>query len=161
MTAHIACSALVYVLATLVACGATHTPASQPVRPAQPLTSAGALTGQNAPPPGSNLQDMLDLYAVKRQIARIQWNESHRSTPEQARARYTGNGPGTGSDGRLFKTRRGARGRYVPTSGRALSNNAFTRVCRKSRELALTQVEKRSPLERFRTICVMRPCHSG
>jgi hypothetical protein len=78
MTARIACSALVYVLATLVACGAAATPALQPVRSAQPVTSAGPLTGQNAPPPGSNLQDMLDLYAVRRQIARIRWNESHR-----------------------------------------------------------------------------------
>jgi integrase len=54
----------------------------------------------------------------------------------------------TAPDGRLFVTRRGAGGRYLPTSGRAFSNNAYTRVWRRARALALTPAEAASPLAR-------------
>jgi hypothetical protein len=55
---------------------------------------------------------------------------------------------GTTPDGRLFVTRRGAGGRYLPTSGRTLSNNAYTRVWRRARAMALTPAEASSPLAR-------------
>ena len=51
-----------------------------------------------------------------------------------------------GPDGRLFVTRRGPGGRYLPTTGRPLSSNAYTRVWRKARETALTPAQQRSPL---------------
>jgi integrase len=53
-----------------------------------------------------------------------------------------------GSDGRLFVTRRGPGGRYVPTAGRPIPNNAYTTAWRKAREAALTQAQQRSPLAR-------------
>ena len=53
---------------------------------------------------------------------------------------------GASRDGRLFVTRRGAGGRYLPTTGRALSNSAYTRVWHKARAKALTEAEQRSPL---------------
>ncbi len=54
----------------------------------------------------------------------------------------------TGADGRLFVTRRGPGGRYVPTAGQPIPNNAYTRVWRKAREKALTPTQQRSPLAR-------------
>lgn len=53
---------------------------------------------------------------------------------------------GTAKDGRLFVTRRGAGGRYLPTTGRPLSSNAYTRVWRKARARALSEAEHASPL---------------
>jgi integrase len=55
---------------------------------------------------------------------------------------------GTSRDGRLFVSRRGAGGRYLPTTGRSLSNNAYTRVWRKARQKALSEAEQTSPLAR-------------
>ena len=53
---------------------------------------------------------------------------------------------GTDRDGRLFVTRRGAGGRYLPTIGQPVSSNAYGRVWRKARETALTEAEQASPL---------------
>ena len=55
---------------------------------------------------------------------------------------------GTGPNGRLFVTRRGPGGRYVPTAGQPIPNNAYTKVWRNAREAALTPVQQRSPLAR-------------
>ena len=55
---------------------------------------------------------------------------------------------GTSPDGRLFVTRRGAGGRYLPTRGRSLSNNAYTRVWRKARQMAFSKAQEASPLAR-------------
>jgi integrase len=41
---------------------------------------------------------------------------------------------GADREGRLFVTRRGAGGRYLPTTGRSFSSNAYGRVWRKARE---------------------------
>lgn len=48
--------------------------------------------------------------------------------------------------GRLFVTRRGPGGRYVPTAGQPIPNNAYTTAWRKAREAALTPAQQRSPL---------------
>ncbi len=53
---------------------------------------------------------------------------------------------GTGPDGKLFVTRRGPGGRYVPTAGQPIPNNAYTTAWRKAREAALTDAQQRSPL---------------
>jgi hypothetical protein len=49
---------------------------------------------------------------------------------------------GTSPDSRLFVTRRGAGGRYLPTTGRSLSNNAYTRVWRKARQVAFSKPQQ-------------------
>jgi ABC-type nitrate/sulfonate/bicarbonate transport system substrate-binding protein len=51
-------------------------------------------------------------------------------------------GPGQ----KLFVTRRGPGGRYVPTRGRPIPNNTYTRVWQKARRNALTPAQQRSPL---------------
>jgi integrase len=48
----------------------------------------------------------------------------------------------------LFVTRRGPGGRYVPTAGQPVPNNAYTKVWRDARAKALTPVQQRSPLAR-------------
>ncbi len=53
-----------------------------------------------------------------------------------------------GPYGRLFVTRRGPGGRYVPTAGQSIPNNTYTREWRLAREAALTPVQVRSPLGR-------------
>jgi integrase len=53
-----------------------------------------------------------------------------------------------GSDGKLFVTRRGPGGRYVPTAGRPIPNNTYTRVWRDARAKVLTPAQQRSPLAR-------------
>jgi len=55
---------------------------------------------------------------------------------------------GTGPDGRLFVTRRGPGGRYVPTTGRPFSSNAYGRVWKRARQKALSEAECASPLAR-------------
>jgi integrase len=52
------------------------------------------------------------------------------------------------ADGRLFVTRRGPGGRYVPTAGQPIPNNAYTKAWRDARERALTTAQVRSPLAR-------------
>jgi hypothetical protein len=54
--------------------------------------------------------------------------------------------PGPG--GRLFVTRRGPGGRYVPTAGQPIPNNTYTREWRLARQTALTPAQQRSPLAR-------------
>jgi len=49
-------------------------------------------------------------------------------------------------NGRLFVTRRGPGGRYVPTLGQPIPNNAYTTAWRLAREKALTAAQVRSPL---------------
>ncbi|GAA0717910.1 tyrosine-type recombinase/integrase [Dactylosporangium roseum] len=51
-------------------------------------------------------------------------------------------------NGRLFVTRRGPGGRYVPTAGQPIPNNAYTTAWRKARKRALTPAQARSPLAR-------------
>lgn len=53
---------------------------------------------------------------------------------------------GTGPNGKLFVTRRGPGGRYVPTAGQPVPNNAYTKVWRDARAAALTPAQQRSPL---------------
>jgi integrase len=48
--------------------------------------------------------------------------------------------------GRLFVTRRGPGGRYVPTLGQPIPNNAYTTAWRRARAKALTAAQVRSPL---------------
>jgi site-specific recombinase XerD len=55
---------------------------------------------------------------------------------------------GTGPEGRVFVTRRGPGGRYVPGVGRPPSNNTYTRVWRKARTMALSEAQQASPLAR-------------
>jgi len=55
---------------------------------------------------------------------------------------------GTGANGRLFVTRRGPGGRYVPTAGQPIPNNTYTRVWREARRKALSEAQQRSPLAR-------------
>ena len=55
---------------------------------------------------------------------------------------------GTGTNGRLFVTRRGPGGRYVPTAGQPIPNNTYTRVWREARRKALSEAQQRSPLAR-------------
>lgn len=50
------------------------------------------------------------------------------------------------ANGRLFVTRRGPGGRYVPTAGQPVPNNAYTKVWRTARQAALTVAQQRSPL---------------
>jgi hypothetical protein len=52
----------------------------------------------------------------------------------------------TGTDGRLFVTRRGPDGRHRPTAGRPLNGNAYTRVWHKARTAALTEAQAATPL---------------
>ncbi|RSM44963.1 integrase, partial [Actinoplanes sp. ATCC 53533] len=51
-----------------------------------------------------------------------------------------------GTNGRLFVTRRGPGGMYVPTAGRPVTRNAISTAWRKARKVALTPAEYRSPL---------------
>lgn len=53
---------------------------------------------------------------------------------------------GTGPNGKLFVTRRGPGGRYVPTAGQPIPNNAYTKVWRDARAAVLTPAQQRSPL---------------
>jgi integrase len=53
-----------------------------------------------------------------------------------------------GSNGRLFVTRRGPGGKYRPTAGQPLTNNAYGTAWRKAREKTLTPAQQRSPLAR-------------
>jgi integrase len=53
-----------------------------------------------------------------------------------------------GVNGRLFVTRRGPGGKYRPTAGQPLRNNAYGTAWRKAREKVLTPVQQRSPLAR-------------
>jgi integrase len=53
-----------------------------------------------------------------------------------------------GTDGKLFVTRRGPGGRYVPTAGRPVPNNTYGKAWRDAREQALTPAQQRSPLAR-------------
>ena len=50
------------------------------------------------------------------------------------------------ADGRLFVTRRGPGGRYVPTAGQPIPNNTYTREWRLARAAVLTPAQLRSPL---------------
>jgi integrase len=47
---------------------------------------------------------------------------------------------------KLFVTRRGPGGKYVPTQGQPIPNNTYTRVWRNARQKALSPVQQRSPL---------------
>ncbi|MEV6932060.1 hypothetical protein AB0M46_47280 [Dactylosporangium sp. NPDC051485] len=49
-------------------------------------------------------------------------------------------------NGRLFVTRRGPWGRYVPTLGQPIPNNTYTTAWRKAREKVLTPAQQRSLL---------------
>ncbi|BEL10032.1 integrase [Actinoplanes sichuanensis] len=49
-------------------------------------------------------------------------------------------------DGRLFVTRRGPGGRYVPTLGQPIPSNSYGKAWRDAREATLTPVQLRSPL---------------
>ena len=51
-------------------------------------------------------------------------------------------------DGRLFVTRRGPGGRYVPTAGQPVPSNAYGKAWRDARNAALTAAQVRSPLAR-------------
>ncbi|MFG1607425.1 tyrosine-type recombinase/integrase [Actinoplanes sp. NPDC049265] len=51
-----------------------------------------------------------------------------------------------GTNGRLFVTRRGPGGMYVPTAGRPVTRNAISTAWRKARKATLTPAEYRSPL---------------
>jgi integrase len=53
---------------------------------------------------------------------------------------------GVGPEGRIFVTRRGPGGRFVPGVGRPPSNNTYTRVWRKARKAALTEAQQATPL---------------
>jgi integrase len=53
-----------------------------------------------------------------------------------------------GSNGKLFVTRRGPGGRYVPTAGQPIPNNTYGRAWRDARTKALTPAQQRSPLAR-------------
>jgi integrase len=53
---------------------------------------------------------------------------------------------GVGPEGRIFITRRGPGGRFVPGVGRPPSNNTYTRVWRKTRTMALTEAQQATPL---------------
>jgi integrase len=55
---------------------------------------------------------------------------------------------GSGKDGRIFVTQRGPTGRYRPSHGQPISNNAYTRVWKKARAAALTPQQVASPLAR-------------
>ena len=50
--------------------------------------------------------------------------------------------------GRLFVTRRGPGGRYVPSLGKPLRSTAYTKVWRAARDRALTSAQAESPLAR-------------
>jgi integrase len=52
------------------------------------------------------------------------------------------------ADGRLFVTRRGPGGRYVPTAGQPIPSNSYGKAWRDAREAALTSVQVRSALAR-------------
>jgi integrase len=54
----------------------------------------------------------------------------------------------SGPSRRLFVTRRGPGGRYVPTAGQPIPNNAYAKVWRDARAKALTPAQQRSPLAR-------------
>ncbi len=49
-------------------------------------------------------------------------------------------------DGRLFVTRRGPGGRYVPTLGQPIPSNSYGKAWRDAREATLTPMQLRSPL---------------
>lgn len=51
-------------------------------------------------------------------------------------------------DGRLFVTRRGPGGRFVPTAGQPIPSNAYGKAWRHARKTALTPAQVRSPLAR-------------
>lgn len=51
-------------------------------------------------------------------------------------------------DGRIFVTRRGPGGRFVPTAGQPIPNNAYGKAWREARKMALTPAQVRSPLAR-------------
>jgi integrase len=53
---------------------------------------------------------------------------------------------GVAANGRLFVTRRGPGGAYVPTAGQPIPNNTYTSIWRRARRKVLTTVEQRSPL---------------
>ncbi|WP_327033906.1 integrase [Micromonospora ureilytica] len=53
-----------------------------------------------------------------------------------------------GSNGKLFVTRRGPGGRYVPTAGQPIPNNTYGKAWRDARAKALTPAQQRSPLAR-------------
>jgi hypothetical protein len=55
---------------------------------------------------------------------------------------------GVGAGERLFVTRRGPGGRYVPTVGQPIPNNSYTREWRLARKAVLTPAQQRSPLAR-------------
>ncbi len=55
---------------------------------------------------------------------------------------------GPGPDGRLFVTRRGPGGRYVPTLGQPIPSNSYGKAWRDAREATLTPAQVRSPLAR-------------
>jgi integrase len=52
------------------------------------------------------------------------------------------------ADGRLFVTRRGPGGRYVPTAGQPIPSNSYGTAWRNAREAALTTAQRRAPLAR-------------
>ncbi|WP_341869628.1 DUF3987 domain-containing protein [Micromonospora inaquosa] len=53
-----------------------------------------------------------------------------------------------GSNGKLFVTRRGPGGRYVPTAGQPIPNNTYGKAWRDARAKVLTPAQQRSPLAR-------------
>ncbi|MGA5312280.1 tyrosine-type recombinase/integrase [Micromonospora taraxaci] len=53
-----------------------------------------------------------------------------------------------GSNGKLFVTRRGPGGRYVPTAGQPIPNNTYGKAWRNARAKVLTPAQQRSPLAR-------------
>ncbi|MFF0720435.1 tyrosine-type recombinase/integrase [Micromonospora sp. NPDC003816] len=54
----------------------------------------------------------------------------------------------SGPNGRLFVTRRGPGGRYVPTAGQPIPNNTYGKAWRGARAKVLTAAQQRSPLAR-------------
>jgi hypothetical protein len=50
------------------------------------------------------------------------------------------------ADGRLFVTRRGPGGRFVPTLGQPIPSNTYGKAWRDAREAVLTPAQLRSPL---------------
>ncbi|WP_436837535.1 hypothetical protein [Micromonospora rifamycinica] len=53
-----------------------------------------------------------------------------------------------GSNGKLFVTRRGPGGRYLPTAGQPIPNNTYGKAWRDARAKVLTPAQQRSPLAR-------------
>lgn len=64
-------------------------------------------------------------------------------------------------NGRLFVTRRGPGGRYVPTAGQPIPNNAYTTAWRKARKKALTAAQERSPLAKRPMTYATPACRRG